>query len=145
MISFQPKSHLRATSIIESSFTPATPMEFHPSISAISGKIQSDINSTNYHKKIWTASSFKNKFHSSVRGIDGGPRIIRTASEATSDRSLSYKIPTMVAEVWQKITNLLNEKQTQIPILLNAVNKDLYPIVQVICCSFILKNQGMTP
>ena len=124
-----PIKHLRATSIIESSFTPATPMEFHPSISASTGKIQSNITSANYVGG-WTASKFKNKFHSSIRGIDGGPRIIRTASEATSDRSLSYKIPTMVAEVWSKITKLLDIKIKSIPRLLSAVKKDLSPIIQ---------------
>ena len=124
-----PLKHLRATSIIESSFTPATPMEFHPSISAATGKIQSNINTNNYMGG-WTANKFKNKFHSSIRGIDGGPRIIRTASEATSDRSLSYKIPTMVAEVWAKVTKLLDIKQKSIPILLSNIKKDLYPIIQ---------------
>jgi len=132
MISPAPLKHLRATSIIESSFTPATPMEFHPSISSINGKVmENDINTNNIvQHNGWTANKFKHKFNSSIRGIDGGPRIIRTASEATSDRSLSYKIPTMVAEVWSKLNALLNMKKDKIPILLAAVNKELYPIIQ---------------
>ncbi len=106
--------HIRTQSIIESSFTPATPMEFHPSISkgnyninnANNGLIDSingsDGNTINGRRSL----QFKNKFDSSIHGIDGGsgPRIIRTASEATSDRSLSYKIPTMVSQIWNNYT-----------------------------------------
>eukprot|EP01083_Nonionella_stella_P187134 686939_1 len=133
-----PLKHVRAASIIESSFTPATPMVFHPSISSATGKVQSTINSNNYISSAannharngWTAHQFKHKFHSSIRGIDGGPRIIRTASEATSDRSLSYKIPTLVSQVWNRISHLLDSKREEIPQLLHAVNRDLYPMIQ---------------
>ncbi len=59
----------------------------------------------------WTSNPFKNKFNSSIRGIDGGPRIIRT------EILLSYKIPTMVSQIWNKIT-LLDKKKLEIPTLL---------------------------
>ncbi len=114
--------------------------QFHPSISTKTGKIMSAIANDEtdsaselleeQNSKMWTAQMFKNKFNSSIRGIEGGPRIIRTASEATSDRSLSYKIPTMVSQVWNKISILLDKKRDKIPVLLQAVNKDLYPIIQ---------------
>jgi len=78
----------------------------------------------------WTANLFRDKFHSSIRNNDGGARIIRTASEATSDRSLSYKIPTMVSDIWNRLQKLLDKKLASIPTLLQAVRKDLYPIIQ---------------
>ncbi len=139
VIAPSPLKHIRAQSIIESSFTPATPMEFHPSISSITKNISSDLlpqimdvsggGGGGGAQQQWTSNQFKH-FNSSIRGIDGGPRIIRTASEATSDRSLSYKIPTMVSQIWNKITLLLDKKKQEIPKLLSVVNKDLYPIIQ---------------
>ena len=74
----------------------ATPMLFHPSISAKTDKVLAAENDDggDTEESKWTSHMFKHKFNSSIRGIDGGPRIIRTASEATSDQSLSYKIPT---------------------------------------------------
>ncbi|ETO19395.1 hypothetical protein RFI_17838 [Reticulomyxa filosa] len=61
-----------------------------------------------------------------------GPRIIRSASEATSEQSLSYKIPTHVGDVWRKVIAQIDNKHKVINKFKDNIAQTMYPIIQVI-------------
>ncbi|ETO26205.1 hypothetical protein RFI_10932, partial [Reticulomyxa filosa] len=61
-----------------------------------------------------------------------GPRIIRNASEATSEQSLSYKIPTRVADVWRHVVAQLELSHKTIDEFKGTVVQVMYPIVQLV-------------
>ena len=74
---------------------------------------------------------YSNRGRSKVLTEDRGPRIIRLAAEATSEESLSYKIPTKIHDMWEESNEIINKKMDKkLNRLIDSCKNELYPLIQ---------------